>query len=136
MIHVYPIKGVHTRKQALNELKMGRLMTESGQLCPADASQLCIHGKGFRLHITREVMDMIPCEGNIASFGWEKKILRVQFRDGGLYDFFAVPQKIYNRMKKAPVDTFRAEVRDHFKMKRVAYEGSVRDGTTERSKSV
>lgn len=51
-------------------------------------------------------MDMIPTpeSSNIAAFGHDmnSNILRVEFKNGGLYDYFDVPEAVFEQMKNAP----------------------------------
>lgn len=45
-----------------------------------------------------------PESSNINRFGYDdrNKVLRVEFKNGGQYDYFDVPMQVFNSMKSAP----------------------------------
>lgn len=51
-------------------------------------------------------MEMIatPESSNLTSFGYDEgsSILRVEFHNGGVYDYFDVPNGVFEQMKAAP----------------------------------
>lgn len=50
-------------------------------------------------------MNMIntPESSNISSFSYEEsnQVLRVEFKNGSLYDYFDIPEFVFNEMKNA-----------------------------------
>lgn len=51
-------------------------------------------------------MDWIdtPESSNIARFGYDEPncVLKVEFKNGGLYDYFDVPEDVFEGMRNAP----------------------------------
>lgn len=51
-------------------------------------------------------MDWIdtPESSNIARFGYDElnRVLKVEFKNGGLYDYFDVPEGVFEGMRNAP----------------------------------
>ena len=51
-------------------------------------------------------MDWIdtPQSSNVARFGYdnETRVLKVEFKNGAVYDYYDVPEHVFNGMKAAP----------------------------------
>ncbi len=48
-------------------------------------------------------MNLIGVESsNIAAVGWEQNVLRVQFKNGGIYDYDGVDQGTFQQLLDAP----------------------------------
>jgi hypothetical protein len=50
-------------------------------------------------------MDWIEADSsNIARFAYDEanNVLKVEFKNGGIYDYFDVPQPVFNGMRNAP----------------------------------
>ena len=45
-----------------------------------------------------------PESSNIARFGYDEgsRVLKVEFKNGGTYDYFDVPENVYDGMRNAP----------------------------------
>jgi len=45
-----------------------------------------------------------PESSNVAGFGYieDRKVLVVEFKNGGKYNYFDVPESVYEQMKAAP----------------------------------
>jgi hypothetical protein len=45
-----------------------------------------------------------PDSSNLARFGYENQtqVLTVEFKNGGIYDYFDVPENVHEQMKAAP----------------------------------
>lgn len=45
-----------------------------------------------------------PESSNIVRFGYDdtSRVLKVEFKNGGVYDYFDVPDQVFNNMKNAP----------------------------------
>lgn len=43
-----------------------------------------------------------PESSNIARFGYENQILTVEFLNGGTYNYYDVPEMVFEQMKVAP----------------------------------
>lgn len=48
-------------------------------------------------------MNMIdtPESSNISRFGYEDQTLRVEFKNGSLYDYFDIPERVFEEMRAA-----------------------------------
>ena len=44
-----------------------------------------------------------PQSSNVAGFGYddERRVLKVEFKNGSVYDYFDVPDQVFNGMKSA-----------------------------------
>jgi hypothetical protein len=51
-------------------------------------------------------MDWIdtPQSSNVARFGYdeETRVLKVEFKNGAVYDYYDLPEQVFNGMKSAP----------------------------------
>ena len=48
-------------------------------------------------------MNMIPVSSsNLQAVGYDGETLRIQFRSGGIYDYYNVPAFVYNGLMNAP----------------------------------
>ena len=60
---------------------------------------------------------------NISSIGYDAKsqTLEVEFRSGGIYQYFKVPVSIYNGLMKAPShgSYFQQHIKDNYRWKEV-----------------
>jgi hypothetical protein len=43
-----------------------------------------------------------PESSNIARIAFEGGVLKVEFKNGGTYDYFDVPEQIFDQMRSAP----------------------------------
>jgi len=64
-----------------------------------------------------------PESSNIARFAYDATahVLRVEFKSGGLYDYFDVPNNIFEGMKAAPSkgQYLAYQIKGHFRYARV-----------------
>jgi len=65
---------------------------------------------------------MIPVSSsNISAIGYENRILRVSFNNGGLYDYSGVPLSEYNALMSASSkgEYLAAHIKGHYSYKRI-----------------